>query len=77
MSNVETLMELKEKIEEGKTKRNKLEGQREEAMRTLKKEFKVKGVKSGKALLKKMKEEIEEDGKVLAEQIVVLEERIN
>ena len=76
MSNAQVLLGLKEKIEEGKTKLNKLEGQREEALKTLQKEFKVKGVKEGAKLLKKMKEEIEKEGKILEEQIRKLERRI-
>jgi len=71
----QTLLDLKEKIEQGKVKRNKLEGQREEALSTLKKEFKCKSVKEGKKMLKKMIEEVEKDSKVLEKQIEKLAEK--
>jgi len=53
MSDAQTLLDLKEKIETGKVKRNKLEGQKEEALSTLKKEFKCKSIKEGKKLLRR------------------------
>jgi hypothetical protein len=75
MSDAQTLLDLKEKIETGKVKRNKLEGQKEEALSTLKKEFKCKSVKEGKKLLKEMQEEVEKDSNVLEVQIEKLEEK--
>lgn len=74
--NTQTLLDLKEKIEEGKVKRNKLEGQKEETLKTLKKEFDCKGIKSGKVLLKKIKQEIEIESETLKAQIEKLERSI-
>jgi hypothetical protein len=75
MSDAQTLLDLKEKIETGKVKRNKLEGQKEEALSTLKKEFKCKSIKEGKKLLKEMQEEVKKDSNVLEVQIEKLEEK--
>ena len=75
MSDAQTLLDLKEKIETGKVKRNKLEGQKEEALSTLKKEFKCKRIKEGKKLLKEMQEEVKKDSNVLEVQIEKLEEK--
>lgn len=75
MTNAKTLLDLKEKIDKGKEKKNRLEGQQEEALSTLKKEFKCKSVKEGKKLLKEMQEEVDKDSKVLDRQIEKLAER--
>jgi|TARA_Y100000310_G_C20118765_1_gene550493 gas vesicle protein len=71
----ETLLNLKEKIEEGKVKLNKLEGQREEALKTLE-EFGCDELKSAKRKLKKMKEEVDKDSEILNKQIEQLSRRI-
>jgi hypothetical protein len=76
MNKTQNLLNLKEKIEGGKVKRNKLEGQKEETLKILKKEFDCKGIKSGKLLLKKMKQEIETENDILEKQIKKLERSI-
>ena len=76
MNSTKELLDLKEKIEDGKVKLNKLEGQREEALKTLKKEFNCKGLKSAKKELETMNEEIDKDEKVLEKQIKELTKKI-
>lgn len=70
------LLSLKEKIDTGKVKLNKLEGQREEALKTLNTEFKCKGVRGAKKELGIMENEIEKDTKALNKQIENLSERV-
>ena len=76
MNNTKTLLDLKEKIETGKVRKDKLEGQREEAMKTLKEDFKCKGLKSAKRELATMEKEVEKDTKALNKQIEKLAEKI-
>ena len=71
------LLNFKEKIEEGKEKKLKLIGQKEEVMKALKKEFKCKTIKSGKELIKSMKQEEDKEESILEKQIKNLERRIN
>ena len=57
-------------------KKNKLEGQKEEALKNLKKEFGCRGVKSGKRLLVKVTKEVERDESALSKQIKTLEKKV-
>ena len=70
------LSEMKESIEESKVKQNKLEGQKEEALKNLKKEFKCKTVNEGKRLYEKLNKEIEKEEGILDKQTRQLEGRI-
>lgn len=77
MSNAKILLSLKEKIDTGKVKLNKSEGQREEALKTLITEFHCKGVRGAKKELETMENEIEKDTKVLNKQIENLSGKVN
>ncbi len=72
----QTLLDLKDKIETAKTKMNKLQGQKEELQKNLKKEFKCKTIKEAKTLLKTMVEEIEKESALLDKQTLQLERDI-
>jgi hypothetical protein len=76
MNNAKTLLNLKEKIEEGKAKKERLIGQKEEALKTLKTEFNCKGGRVAKKELETMESEIEKDTKVLNKQIENLSEKV-
>lgn len=75
MTNIQTLLDLKEKIDIGKVKLNKLEGQKEEALKVLSKEFGCKGIRGAKKELEIIESEIEKDTKVLNKQIENLAEK--
>ncbi|MCP4475371.1 MAG: hypothetical protein GY821_12565 [Gammaproteobacteria bacterium] len=70
----QTLLDLKEKIEEGKVKKNKLEGQKEEALKNLKANFGCGSIKEAESLLKSTLVKIEKEEEILEEQIEKLEE---
>ena len=72
----QTLLNLKEKIDEGKVEYHKSEGQREQTLKSLKKELNCKGIKSVKKEVKKMQEDLERDSKVLSKQVNKLSKKI-
>ncbi len=76
MSDTSALLELKEKIDDGKVKYNKLQGQKEEALKSLKKEFKCTNIKQGKAMLKKMETETDRDEETLNKQVKKLAKKV-
>lgn len=75
-NSAQNLLDLKDKIDKGNIKQNKLQGQKEEALKTLKKDFKCKTIKEGKKLLKEMQKEVKKDAEVLKKQIENLAKKV-
>ncbi len=75
-NSTQDLLNLKEKIDTGKVKLNKLEGKKEEALKVLSKEFGCKGIRGAKKELETMKEEIDKDSEALNKQIENLSGRV-
>ena len=75
-SPTQTLLDLKEKIDTGKVKLNKLEGKKEEALKVLSKEFGCKGIRGAKKELETMKDEMDKDSGILNKQIENLSEKV-
>ena len=76
MNTTQTLLDLKEKIDTGKVKLNKLEGKKEEALKVLSKEFGCKGIRGAKKELETMKDGMDKDSGILNKQIENLSENV-
>lgn len=61
MSVAQTLLDLKEKIDEAKTSKNKLEGQRESLYTRLEESYKCKDLEAAQALAVKIDKQLRKD----------------
>jgi len=71
----EDLFELKERIEEAKTKISKLDGRKSSLMETLKEDYKCKTLKEAKELLTSLDADIEKLDNSIIEGIAELESK--
>jgi hypothetical protein len=75
MVQVQTLIDLKEKIEQAKVKKNKLEGEKEGLYKTLEKDYGVSTLSEAKFLMETKEKDIKKNQKILDEQVGELEEK--
>lgn len=76
MSNTKILLDLKEKIENTKIQKHKLEGQLESLNKILKDDFDCPSLKHANSLLIKVKKEVEQKTIILNKEIEKLENDI-
>jgi len=70
------LLDLKDTIESNKEKKNRIEGRREELVKSIKKDFNCKTVGEARKLLKELEKELEKESSLLNKQINNLENSI-
>jgi hypothetical protein len=77
MNQATDLINLKEKIEQAKVKKNKLEGEKEGLYKTLEKDYGVSTLSEAKVLLETKEKQIIENQEILDKQVVDLENNYN